>query len=507
MRAIVVAPLLASLAVACGSADDQTAPSSDAASTPRTAAVTAERLIAADAEPGQWLSHGRTYGEQRFSPLDQINEHNVGELGLAWYADIDTERGQEATPIVVDGVMYLTTAWSMVNALRRAHRRASSGATTRRCSARSGARACCDVVNRGVAAWNGEGLRRRARRPPDRARRGDRRAVWEVQTTDPALPYTITGAPRIVKGKVIIGNGGAEYRRARLRLRLRRRDRRAGLALLHRARRSLEAARAARARPTRARPGSGEWWKVGGGGTVWDSHGLRSRARPALRRHRQRHAVEPAPAQPGGGDNLYLSSIVALDPDTGEYIWHYQTTPGETVGLHRDAAHDARRSRRSTGAARRVLMQAPKNGFFYVLDARDRRAALGRQVRARHLGDARRPGDRPPGRGAGSALRRRGSPVGAPPGAGRRAQLAPDGVQPADRPRSISPRARTRSSTRRDRNFNPIPRVESAGSTFRRARRSDRTRSPICRALERIAWDPAANRGGVAHRRAPAGCW
>jgi glucose dehydrogenase len=80
------------------------------------AAVTAERLINADREPGSWLSTGRDYGEQRFSPLDQINETNVSQLGLAWYADIDTERGQESTPVVVDGVMYLTTAWSMVKA-------------------------------------------------------------------------------------------------------------------------------------------------------------------------------------------------------------------------------------------------------------------------------------------------------------------------------------------------------------------------------------------------------
>ena len=116
MRAIVVAPLLASLAVACGSADDQAAPSSIAASSPRTAAVTSERLIAADAEPGQWLSHGRTYGEQRFSPLAEIDTRNVGELGLAWYGDFGVPRAQESTPLFVDGVLYVTTAWSNVKA-------------------------------------------------------------------------------------------------------------------------------------------------------------------------------------------------------------------------------------------------------------------------------------------------------------------------------------------------------------------------------------------------------
>src|SRR5690606_33252825 len=87
-----------------------------AAEAPRAAAVDAERLINADSEPGQWMSHGRTYREERFSPLDQITTENVGELGLAWYADFDTARGQEATPLMVDGVIYVSTAWSKVNA-------------------------------------------------------------------------------------------------------------------------------------------------------------------------------------------------------------------------------------------------------------------------------------------------------------------------------------------------------------------------------------------------------
>ena len=118
------------------------------------AAVTAERLIA-DSDPGVWLTTGRNYHEDRFSPLDQINDANVSQLGLAWYADIDTERGQESTPVVVDGVLYLTTAWSMVKAFDIA-----SGAKLweydPKIDRAKGADACCDVVNRGVAAWNGK---------------------------------------------------------------------------------------------------------------------------------------------------------------------------------------------------------------------------------------------------------------------------------------------------------------------------------------------------------------
>jgi PQQ-dependent dehydrogenase (methanol/ethanol family) len=175
------------------------------------AAVNAKRLIDADREPGSWLGVARTYSEQRFSPLSQINDSNVGKLGLAWYADIDTERGQEATPIVVDGMLYVTTAWSMVKAFD-----IRSGAKLweydPKVNKAKGADACCDVVNRGVAAWNGK-LYLGAldgRLIALNAKTGAE--VWSVQTTDTGMPYTITGAPRIVKGKVIIGNGGAEYR-------------------------------------------------------------------------------------------------------------------------------------------------------------------------------------------------------------------------------------------------------------------------------------------------------
>ena len=118
------------------------------------AAVTTERLVA-DNEPGSWLTTGRNYGETRFSPLDQINDKNVSQLGLAWYADIDTERGQESTPVVVDGVMYLTTAWSMLKAYD-IHTGALLWAYDPKVDRAKGADACCDVVNRGVAAWNGK---------------------------------------------------------------------------------------------------------------------------------------------------------------------------------------------------------------------------------------------------------------------------------------------------------------------------------------------------------------
>ncbi|HLA38661.1 MAG TPA: PQQ-dependent dehydrogenase, methanol/ethanol family, partial [Candidatus Glassbacteria bacterium] len=116
------------------------------------AAVDTARIIHADAEPGNWLSHGRTYSEQRFSPLDRINAENAGTLGLAWYFDLDTDRGQESTPIIVDGRMFVTTAWSMVKALD-----ATTGrllwAYDPQVPRPTGVKTCCDVVNRGVAVW------------------------------------------------------------------------------------------------------------------------------------------------------------------------------------------------------------------------------------------------------------------------------------------------------------------------------------------------------------------
>ena len=172
------------------------------------AAVNEKRLIAADKEPGSWLGVGRTHSEQRFSPLSQINDRNVRDLGLAWYADIDTERGQESTPLIVDGAMYLTTAWSMVKAFD-IRTGAKLWEFDPKVDKSKGADACCDVVNRGVAAWNGK-LYLGAldgRLIALNAKTGAQ--VWSVQTTDPSLPYTITGVPRIAKGKVIIGNGGA----------------------------------------------------------------------------------------------------------------------------------------------------------------------------------------------------------------------------------------------------------------------------------------------------------
>jgi quinohemoprotein ethanol dehydrogenase len=332
------------------------------------AAVDTARLLAADNEPGSWLATGRNYEEQRFSPLDQINDANVQNMGLAWYADIDTERGQESTPIVVDGVMYLTTAWSMVKAYD-----IMSGAKLweydPNVAKAKAADACCDVVNRGVAAWNGK-IYLGALDGRLIALNGKTGAVvWEKQTTDTSLPYTITGVPRIVKGKVIIGNGGAEYRVR-------------GYVTAYDAETGQQAWRwwAVPGDPSKpyeqpelaeaAKTWKGDnYWKIGGGGTVWDGMAYDPALDTLYVGTGNGNPWNQAIRSPGGGDNLYLSSIVALDPNTGAYKWHYQTTPGETWDYTATQPIMIADLNYPEGK-RRVVMQAPKNGFFYVLDAK-----------------------------------------------------------------------------------------------------------------------------------------
>jgi len=327
--------------------------------------VAEARLQAAETN-GEWLAASRTYSEQRYSPLARINADTIGALSLDWYADIDTERGQEATPIVVDGVLYVTTAWSKLKAFD-----ATTGKPLwtydPKVDPAIGQIACCDVVNRGVAAWKGRiylGALDGRLIALDAATGA---VVWSVQTTDPAKPYTITGAPRIVRGKVIIGNGGAEYD---ARGYVTAYDAETGRQLWRfftvpgDPAKGFETPELKRAAAT----WRGEWWKLGGGGTVWDgmAYDVESgllyigvgNGTPWNQKFRS----------PGGGDNLFLSSIVALDPDTGRYRWHYQTTPGETWDF--TAAQPIMvATLRIGGRPRRVVMQAPKNGFFYVLDA------------------------------------------------------------------------------------------------------------------------------------------
>jgi quinohemoprotein ethanol dehydrogenase len=336
-----------------------------AADTPAPAWITADRIIHADAEPQNWPSSGRDYSEQRYGPLQSIDDANVGQLGLAWYYDLDTHRGQEATPLVIDGVMYTTSAWSKVQAF--------SAATGKllwqfdpKVPGSFAIHACCDLVNRGVAAWRGRlyvgtldgrliALDARTGQP-----------LWSALTVDQKRPYTITGAPLAIDGRIVIGNAGAEYG---VRGYVSAYEAESGK-LVWRfytvpgdPKDGFESQALARA----AQTWSGEWWQDGGGATVWNALaydpdlGLlyfgTGNGAPWVRKL----------ADGALADSLYAASIVAVHAATGAYAWHYQTTPGDIWD------YDSTQTLTLATLAidrrpRRVVMQASKNGFFYVLD-------------------------------------------------------------------------------------------------------------------------------------------
>lgn len=315
---------------------------------------------------GAWMLHGRTYAEDRFSPLARINRDTVRSLELVWYHDLDTRRGQEATPIIVDGVMYTTSAWSKVQALN-----AATGELLWRYDPEVpgewGIRGCCDVVNRGAAYWDGRVYVGTfdGRLIALDAKSG--RLAWEVDTIiDRSKFYTITGAPRVVKGRVLIGNGGGEF----------------GVRGYVSAYDAVTGALDWRfftvpgdpSKPFEnpvlekaAKTWTGEWWRLGGGGTVWDSMAYDPKLDLLYIGVGNGSPWNPALRSPDGGDNLFLSSIVALRPETGEYVWHFQTTPGEAWDFTA-TQHMILADIEIGGVTRKVIMQAPKNGFFYVLD-------------------------------------------------------------------------------------------------------------------------------------------
>jgi len=330
-----------------------------------TAAIDDKALLDADKNPGNWLSYGRNYSEDRYSTLDQVNKETVKRLGLAWSLDLGFKRGFEATPVVVDGIMYVSGTWGKVFAID-----ARTGKLIwtydPKVPGRVGVKACCDVVNRGVAIYKGKVFAGTLDGRLVAIDAVNGKPVWEVLTVDTSKYYTITGAPRIVKGKVIIGNGGAEFG---VRGYITAYDAETGKQVwrFYTVPGDPSKPFESKAMEMAAKTWTGEWWKYGGGGTCWDAMAYdpdlnlfyvgTGNGSPWSRHHRS----------PGGGDNLFLSSIVAINPDDGEYVWHYQTTPGD----HWDYTATQPlilADLEIEGAMRKVIMQAPKNGFFYVID-------------------------------------------------------------------------------------------------------------------------------------------
>jgi quinohemoprotein ethanol dehydrogenase len=335
------------------------------------AELASQALLKTGGNGDNWAAIGYSYDEKRYSPLTDINDKNVGQLGIAWFADLEDARGQEATPVIVDGTLYVSHAWSKVTAWEAATGKPLWSFDPQVPGERA-VQACCDVVNRGVAVWGDKLFVGTIDGRLIALDKNTGKEIWSEITVDQDKPYTITGAPRVVKDMVLIGNGGSEFGvrgyvsaydadSGKLRWRFytapnpnKSKDGAASDAIF-----------ASKANATWS--DGGEWKVSGGGGTVWDAivydkdldqiyigvgngnpwnHGTRSN---------------------GEGDNWFLSSVVALDAKTGAYKWHFQETPGETWDY--TATQPIILAEQEIGGKlTKVLYHAPKNGFFFTIN-------------------------------------------------------------------------------------------------------------------------------------------
>ncbi len=340
------------------------------AAAPRNAAAKVDgAFISANASTARdWPSHGLDYAETRFSRLRQIDAANVRDLGLVWTYNLESTRGVEATPLVVDGVMYVTASWSVVHAVdaRTGKRLWTFDPNVDRSL---GYRGCCDVVNRGVALYQGKVFVAAYDGRLIALDAASGRKLWEKDTIiDRKYSYTITGAPRVFKGKVIIGNGGAEYG---VRGYITAYDAGTGeqkwrwFTVPGDPSRPFEDESMAAAAKTW--DPSGKYWEAGGGGTAWDTLAFDPELNLMYVGTGNGAPWSHSKRSPAGGDNLYLASIVALNPDTGKYVWHYQETPGDNWD-YTSAQPMILADLKLDGQMRKVILHAPKNGFFFVID-------------------------------------------------------------------------------------------------------------------------------------------
>jgi quinohemoprotein ethanol dehydrogenase len=334
------------------------------ASPPATEGVT-DAMIAAAPE-GEWLTYGGDYAEQRFSPLTQISDANVGQLGLAWSHDLETARGQEATPLVHDGVLYVSTAWSLVKAFD-ARTGALLWSYDPKVPRETLVRVCCDAVNRGVALYGDKVYVAALDGRLIALEQKTGKVVFEKTVVPNQVDYAINGAPRIAKGKVLIGSAGAEYK---ARGYLAAYDWQTGEELwkFHTVPGNPADGFENEAMEKAAKTWAGKWWELGGGGTVWDSITYDPATNLVYFGTGNAEPWNPA-ANGREGDSLYTSSIVAVNADTGEYAWHFQETPEDRWDFDSDAQITVA-DLTIDGKQRHVVMHAPKNGYFYVLDAK-----------------------------------------------------------------------------------------------------------------------------------------
>jgi quinohemoprotein ethanol dehydrogenase len=329
--------------------------------------VVNDKALSDESLVSEWLAYGGTHYERRYSPLQDVNTETVSGLKVEWYLDLPGDNALVSTPLVVNGTVYFTGTRNIVRAVD-----AVSGellwtydpelgrhlAEKRRLGAGN---------SRGISFYEGKVFVPTADGRLIALDAKDGKALWSTQTIEEGSALYITGAPKAFKGKVLIGNGGTEIGPTR------------GYVTAYDADTGEQAWRfyivpgnpadgfESEAMEMAAETWKGEWWKHGGGGNVW--HGITydpdldalyigtGNGSPWNQNIRS----------PGGGDNLFLCSVVALNPDTGEYLWHYQTTPGETWDYNSNM-DIVLADLEVDGETVKALLHAPKNGFFYVIN-------------------------------------------------------------------------------------------------------------------------------------------
>jgi len=338
------------------------------------------------AQTADWPLYGLDSKEQRFSPLDQISTDTVKTLGLDWSLDLPLEaRALQATPLAVDGVLYFTVALNVAYAVD-----AVTGKVIWTFDPKSGAERPRELrlmngVSRGlaydkgrvfVAATDGRLIALDAK---------SGKPVWQVQTIAAGDRKQSTGAPRVFNGKVVVGNSGADFG---TRGYITAYDQDTGKQLWRfftvpgNPADGPDGAASDSAMTIATKTWSGEWWRWGGGGTVWGGLTYDAEVNHLYSGVGNAANYNPRLRSPGGGDNLFLASIVAVDADTGEYAWHYQVNPNEAWDF-KATADMVLADLAIDGAPRKVLMQAPTNGFFYVIDRTN-----GKVISAEKIGKA-----------------------------------------------------------------------------------------------------------------------
>ena len=335
------------------------------------AAVDSARMAKQAKDGTDWLHDGRTYDAQRYSPLTQINASNVSKLGIAWYDELDTFRGVEATPLYADGVLYNTLPWNITMAYdARTGRRLWT--YDPKVPREYGRYACCEPVARGLALWKGKVIIATldGRIIALDAKSGN--PVWTTQSFAHDMPYSITGAPRVFDGKVVIGNSGGDLG---VRGFVAAYDAETGRKLWKffltpnpQGKPDGEASDGIMPMIRKTWNDDGLWKMLGGGGNPWDSIAYDPKLNTVYVGTGNGGSNSWHYRSGGKGDNLFVCSIVALDATTGKYKWHYQEVPEEDWD-YTCTSTITLADLPIGGKTRRVVLHAPKDGYFYVLDA------------------------------------------------------------------------------------------------------------------------------------------